>query len=69
MVTHLNVKVMLTVMTDSVGQFNIESDVLKYQKVISVLQRIKVEFWVKKGVDGFFRLEGPIQRDDMYAEI
>lgn len=71
-ITHLSVKDMLSVMTNCAREFNIESDVLKYQKVISVLQRIKVEFWDRKGINDFFRLVGqerPLQRDDIYAEI
>lgn len=56
-VTHLDVKVMLSVVTNCAGEFNTEPDVLKYQMVISVLQRIKIRFWDRKGIDGFFRLD------------
>lgn len=44
-VTHLDAEVMLNVMTKCAGEFNTETDVLKYQRVISVLQIIKIGLW------------------------
>lgn len=37
-----------------IGEFNAEPDVLKYQIMLSVLQRIKIRFWVRKSIDSFF---------------
>ena len=53
-VTHLDAEVMLNVMTKCAGEFNTETDVPKYQRVISVLQIIKLD----SGIDSFFRLGG-----------
>lgn len=53
-VTLLDVEVMLSVMTNCAGEFNAEPDVLKYQIMLSVLQRIKIRFWVRKSIDSFF---------------
>lgn len=42
---------MLSVMTNWAGEFNTEPDVPQDQIEISIVQRIKIGFWDRKGVD------------------
>lgn len=39
---------MLSVMTNCAEEFNTEPDVLKYQIVVSDVQRIKIGFWDRR---------------------